>query len=256
MKPNMLEELGKKILNGLGNPIVVVILIILLLLVGIPVIYGYYHAWIIAPAECCTGAVHPVTHTEYGYYSVNDFLTGNELYLDWNGITPTNYYSGVINLTYYADNQTWVLQNPVNDVIPFTIHNPATGRSVKGIFTPNITITNDTFSTDILIVNWNDRKEDGSCYQVITLAYRGRDNFHILNEGPIEKTTGIPGYNQYDEIRMSVTPYKPADNTTLWDEDVDLRYRQDNSVLEKNCTREDIPSQGSWTNLAFVLERR
>lgn len=256
MDPDILEKIGTRIYHGLGNNIVVAVLFIILLLVGVPFIYGYYHYYFITPLECCGGIVQPIKHTEYGYYSINNFLSGNELHLDKDGLTYTNYYSGALNLTYYSDNQTWVLHDSIDDAIPFKIFNPVTGAHVEGIFTPNSSFMNDTFSTDILVVNWDDRVQKGSCYQVTTNTWRTLGKIRDYNEGSLEKNRRNIGLNQYDEIRVVFIPYKPLDKTTPRAEDVDLTYHQENIVAEKNCTPENELTTGSWTTIAFSLERR
>jgi hypothetical protein len=60
--------------------------------------------------------------------------------------------------------------------------------------------------------------------------------------------------NQYNEIRVDFIPYKPFTNTTPREENIDLRYRQDNSVAEKNCTAEKVLTKWSWTNISLLIE--
>ena len=255
-----LDFLGK-IRNAINHGLIynigiAVLFIILLLAVTQTIVHPYYYQHFTSPEECCGQSIRPIKHTEYGYYSITNFFFGNDLHLDNDGLTHTNYYSGALNLTYYSDNQTWVLHDSIDDAIPFKIFNPATRAQVEGIFTPNISFMNDTFSTDILVVNWNDSVQKGSCYQIMTRTSRTRDRFHDNNEGSLAKNRRIIGLNQYDEIRVDFIPYKPLDNTTPLAEDVDLTYHQENIVAEKNCTVQNELTTGSWTTIAFSLERR
>ena len=257
MDPDILEKIGTRIYHGLGYNLVVAGLFIILLVVAkLTIFNGIFFQYFTSSEECCGSTVQPLVHTEYGYYSFTNFLSGNELHLDKDGLTHTNYYSGAINLTYYSDNQTWVLHDSIDDAIPFKIFNPATGAHVEGTFTPNSSFMNNTFSTDILVVNWDDSAQKGSCYQVTTNTWRTLGKVRDYNEGLLEKNRTHIEVNQYDEIRVNIIPYKPLDNTTPWAEDADLTYHQENIVAEKSCTPENELTTGSWTTIAFSLERR
>ncbi len=257
MKPNLIEKIGNKICNVLGNNLVVIALLIIFFLFGGLVLFGYYHASFIAPRECCVETVHPLTHTEYGYYSVNDFLRGNDISLDSDGLMRADFYdSDTLNMTFYEKNRTWIIHNTIDDTIPFRIYNPATSSTVEGIYTPDISITEDIFSTDILIINWNDTMQKGSCYQVSTQVSRLQDNYHMLYEEVIENVSYSPIVNNYREIRVNFTIDKAFGNSTSWQENNSLKSDQTITIAEKNCTRDDYPTRGSWAVMQFSFEKR
>lgn len=252
MQPGIPEKIGSKIYRALGNNIVVLVLCVILLIIGIPFAYGYYHTWVVAPAECCIVVTHPLVQTGHGVYGMNDFLQGTKVSLDSGGTTKTDYYADTLNLTYVERNDTWILRTAVADAIPFSIRNPQTGSTVEGIYTPNITILGDTLSADILVVNWNDPDGRESCFRTVSRTYRGSDNYQNLSEGmPLH--LGMPNVDTYAEFRVNSTLYKPASVTGSW-KDPDLRYRQDIAVNEMNCTAGNDMAGGSMTILAFVLD--
>jgi hypothetical protein len=257
MKLNLIEKLRKKIWNGLGNNLVVVVLLIILFLFGGLVLFGYYHSYFIAPRECCIETVHPITHTEYGYYTPNDFLRGNNLILDYEGLMRADYYdSDTMNMSLYQKSRTWVIHNTIDDTIPFRIYNPATSSAVEGIYTPNISIAGDILSTDILIINWNDTVQKGSCYQISTQVFREQDNYHMRNEEAIEKVSYAPIVNNYKEIRVNISLDEAFANSTSWQENTSLKSHQIITISEKNCINDDYPTRGSWAVMPFALERR
>jgi hypothetical protein len=253
MQSGILEKIGSKIYRALGNNIIVFVLCVILLIVGILFAYGYYHAWLIAPAECCIMGTHPLLQTCHGVYGMNDFLQGTRFSLDSSGMTEMDYYTDTLNLTYVERNETWILRTAVADTIPFSILNPLTESTVEGIYTPNITILGDTLSADILIVNWNNPDNKKSCFRTVSRIYRGYDNYQALSEGrPVR--VGMPEVGTYAEFRVNSTLHKPASVTGSW-QDPDLRYRQDIAVTEVNCSAGNDMAGGSTTNLALVLDR-
>jgi len=253
MRPGILEKIGSKIYQALGNNIIVLILCAILLIVGLPFVYGYYHTWFVAPAECCIVVTHPLVQTGHGVYSPNDFLQGTRLSLDSGGMTKTDYYVDVLNLTYIERNETWMLRTAVADTIPFSIRNPQTGSTIEGIYTPNVTILGDTLSADIIVINWNNPDTQGSCFRTISRIYRGYDNYHALSEEKMVHV-GIPEAGTYAEFRADSSLHKPV-SVTGSRQDPDLRYRQDVAVTEINCSTGNELEGGSTTTLALVLDR-
>jgi hypothetical protein len=252
MQPGILEKIGSKIYRALGNNIIVLVLCVILLIVGIPFAYGYYHAWFVAPAECCMMVTHPLVQTDHGVYGMNDFLQGTRLSLDSGGMTKTDYYADALNLTYVERNDTWILRTAVADTIPFSIRNPLSGSTVEGIYTPNITILGDTLSADILIINWNNPDSRESCFRTISRTYRGYDNYQALSDGR-QVHAGMPEAGTYAEFRVNSTLHKPESITGSW-QDPDLRYRQDIAVTEMNCSKGNNMAGGT-TTLALILDR-
>jgi hypothetical protein len=253
MQTGILKKIGLKLYRALGNNIIVLILCVILLIVGIPFAYGYYHAWFVAPAECCIVVTPPIVQTGHGVYGMNNFLKDTRLSLDSGGMMKTDYYADALNLTYIEKNNTWVLRTVVADTVPFSIHNPDTDSTLDGNYTPTITILGDTLSADILLINWNNPDNRESCFRTSSRIYRGYDNYHALSEG-MTVHVGIPEAGTYAEFRVNSSLHKPESVTESW-QDPDLRYRQDIAVTEINCSTGNDIVGGSTTTLALVLDR-
>jgi hypothetical protein len=91
-------------------------------------------------------------------------------------------------------NKTWVLKNQINKTIRFNLTGP-NGEFLEGDFMPNVSIVNDTFYTDLLIINWNDTIQKGSCYSVFTYWDDEKKVSYFYN-----KSLGI---GQYDQIPVN-----------------------------------------------------
>jgi hypothetical protein len=148
--------------------------------------YGYLYIkdhqdWRVTP-EC---RVLP-PYTSYEYYGVTDFIQGDTYNVGF-GEVP------VLNFIYSKSNETWILKNQINKTIRFNLTGP-NGEFLEGDFMPNVSIVNDTFYTDLLIINWNDTIQKGSCYSVI--AYSGDTTVSYY----YNKSLGI---GQYDQIPVN-----------------------------------------------------
>ncbi|MCK9580247.1 MAG: hypothetical protein M0Q92_07330 [Methanoregula sp.] len=255
MKPDRINHLGNKIYRGFGNKFVVAALLIIFLLFGGLVLFGYYHAWVIAPRECCVEFTDPVTHTEYGFYSVNDFIHGNDLFLEPDGRMRAGYTDDDdLNITWSERNWTWTITNSPNDTIPFRIYNPATDATVEGIYTPNTTLSPDTLSTDILRVNWNDTEYRGSCYSVYAAVTPTEYGYDWVYNSKVDNVRVLLNVSRYDEFRVNIPLPDAFQNNTAR---VDLTYprvREHVVISEKNCSVEDYPTKGSWTIMLLSLK--
>jgi hypothetical protein len=137
---------------------------IAMIFIGIAIIsiasYGYLYIkdhqdWRVTP-QC---RVLP-PYTEYGYYGVPDFIQSDAYY----GKVP------LLNFIYLKSNETWILKNQINKTLHFNLTGP-NGEFLEGDFMPNMSIVNDTFYTDLLVINWNDTMQKGSCYSVSSPRY-------------------------------------------------------------------------------------
>jgi hypothetical protein len=123
----------------------------------------------------------------YGYYGVTDFIQGDMYNSPSHGKVP------LLNFIHLKSNKTWFLKNQINKTIRFNLTGP-NGEFLEGDFMPNVSIVNDTFYTDLLIINWNDTIQKGSCYSVIAYS-GGKSASYYYN-----KSMGI---GQYDQIPVN-----------------------------------------------------
>jgi hypothetical protein len=193
----------------------------------------------------------PTDHSEYSFFSVEDFSSGN--------IKPETKMNGEhypvsfstrneeIKLAYDPRNKTWNLVNQIDNVIHFNITNPDTGTFIEGNFTPNISIINNNFYSDFLIVNWRDTEQNGSCYRIHEFVTSGvNGGSEMFDHGIIQYKYENPlGINKYDEIRtnisLSLTPDVFNDSRI---------YEQKDAIIETSCTSPYL--KGSNFTLHFL----
>ncbi|PKL58369.1 MAG: hypothetical protein CVV34_02650 [Methanomicrobiales archaeon HGW-Methanomicrobiales-5] len=256
MTADSLKQFARRVYQSLGHSKTILFLVLLLLIaISSPFLYGFYHASFITPGECCGESLPSIVNSEYGFYNANNFLTLNEFSLDQYGVHYVAYNTELLNLTYSEKNNTWIMDNKIPEVIHFIIKNPVLGTTVEGNYTPNVTLVNDTFISDILVINWNDVSEKGYCYRISEQIISPGNRFQQYDNGPEIRSNNRTGIHQYDEFQTTIRLYKPPNTTRSPDEYVDLRYYQMNTVSEENCTAINKSVSGSIANLQFVLEK-
>jgi hypothetical protein len=172
---------------------------------------------------------------------------------------------GYFNLVYYIDNESWLLPGNFNDIIHFNVSNPETGAFVEGDYTPDLSIYNNTFYFDILVVNWNDTAQKEFCSQVSDYSsaylysyedtgYDWESYFRSLEAVSINKYNKSLGIGEYDEIRVNVPAFGyfgiPGEDVD-YPEDIENQY----IIFEKNCNSSFcIGNISSQTSVAFKVE--
>lgn len=236
MKDNIGEKPRKKN-KLLLKCVFIVLLAIILVIVGIWA-YSIYHANYIRPVRCVEVNL-PIYCSYYGYYSASNFLGESNFFGEHDIGSQRPFIQ--INLMYFTVNKTWVLLDNIEDVIHFKITDPVTGKYVVGDYTPNISIVNNTFYSDVLIINWNDTAQKGSCYIIKgetvywdSSGHPSSRNHGQADSGKYDKRLGI---NQYDEFGTSVMLYVPSNYTTGQLGYSDNAYQtQEDRIIERNCT--------------------